>query len=44
VSLDISYSCSLEDRDREDNIVENIIDSIALLEPVENKIKVPLMD
>lgn len=44
VSLDISYSCSLEDRDREDLIVENIIDSIALLEPVENKIKVPLMD
>lgn len=44
VSLDISYSCSLEDRDREDNIVENIIDSIVLLEPVEYKIKVPLMD
>jgi hypothetical protein len=42
--LDISYSCSLEDRDRERVIVENIIDSIALQETVENKIKVPLMD
>jgi len=44
VSLDISYSCSLEDRDREDLLLENIIDSIRLLEPADNKIKVPLMD
>ncbi len=44
LSLDISYSCSLEDRNREETIIENIIDSITLLEPVENKIKVPLTD
>ena len=44
LALDISYSCSLEDRDRERIIVENIIDSISLLEKIENKIKVPLMD
>jgi len=44
LSLDISYSCSLEDRSREESIIENIIDSIALLEPDEIKIKVPLTD
>ena len=44
LSLDISYSCSLEDRNREESIIENIIDSGTLLEPVENKIIVPLTD
>ncbi len=34
ISLDICYSCALEDRDRETDIVEGIIDSIKLLEPV----------
>jgi hypothetical protein len=44
LSLDISYSCSLEDRNREELIIENIIDSITLTEKIENKIKVPLTD
>lgn len=44
VSLDISYSCPLEDRSREEAILEYIVDSIALLEPSPEKIKVPLMD
>jgi hypothetical protein len=44
LSLDISYSCSLEDRDREESIIENIIDSITLLESIESKIKAPLTD
>ena len=44
LSLDISYSCSLEDRSREESIIENIIDSISLVETVENKVKVPLTD
>ncbi|UCE65990.1 MAG: hypothetical protein JSU85_14220 [Candidatus Zixiibacteriota bacterium] len=44
LSLDISYSCSLEDRNREETVIENIIDSITLLETAENKIKVPLTD
>ncbi len=44
VSLDISYSCPLEDRISEEAIVENIIDSIALLEPAMEKVKVPLVD
>ena len=44
LSLDISYSCSLEDRSREESIIENIIDSISLVEKAENKVKVPLTD
>lgn len=44
ITLDISYSCSLEDRDRERAVVENIIDSISLMEKIEYKLKVPLVD
>jgi len=32
MALDISYSCEVEDRDREDRIVEGIVDSIQLVE------------
>lgn len=34
-SLDVSYSCPVEDRDREEAIIEAIVDSIKLIEPVE---------
>lgn len=40
ITLDISYSCSLEDRDREETIIEGIIDSIELVEP-EGSARVP---
>ena len=36
ISLDINYSCPLEDRDREEAIVEGIVDSIELIEPTRN--------
>lgn len=32
ITLDISYSCRLEDRDREETIIEGIVDSIELVE------------
>jgi hypothetical protein len=32
ITLDISYSCPLEDRDREEMVVEAIVDSIELIE------------
>jgi hypothetical protein len=32
IALDISYSCPLEDRDREETIIEGIVDSIELNE------------
>lgn len=35
MTLDISYSCPVEDRDREEAIIEGIIDSIVLIEPRE---------
>lgn len=44
LALDISYSCSLEDRNREETVIENIIDSISLLETVDSKKKAPLTD
>ena len=44
ISLDISYSCAVEDRDREENIVDAIVDSIRLLEPSAVKNEVPLSD
>lgn len=34
-ALDVSYSCPVEDRDREENVIEAIVDSIRLLEPQE---------
>jgi hypothetical protein len=33
ITLDISYSCPLEDSDREEAVVEGIVDSIELIEP-----------
>ena len=44
ISLDISYSCAVEDRDREENIVDAIVDSIRLLEPSMEKNEVRLTD
>lgn len=35
IALDVSYSCPVEDRDREETIVEAIVDSIKLMEPKE---------
>lgn len=35
MALDISYSCPVEDRDREEAIIEAIIGSIRLIEPKE---------
>jgi len=35
IALDVSYSCPVEDRDREEAIIEAIIDSIRLIEPKE---------
>jgi len=35
IALDVSYSCPVEDRDREDSVIESIVDSIKLLEPKE---------
>jgi len=35
IALDISYSCPVEDRDREEAVIEAIIDSIRLIEPKE---------
>jgi len=32
VALDVSYSCEIEDRDREEQIIEGIVDSIQLKE------------
>jgi hypothetical protein len=32
LALDVNYSCSIEDRDREERIIEGIIDSIELSE------------
>ena len=32
IALDISYSCEVEDRDREERIIEGIVDSIQLVE------------
>ncbi len=37
-ALDVSYSCPVEDRDREESIIEAIIDSIRLLEPQEQQL------
>ncbi len=34
ITLDISYSCPLEDRDREEAVIEGIVDSIELIEPM----------
>ncbi len=36
ITLDISYSCPLEDRDREEAVIEGIVDSIELIEPSRN--------
>ncbi len=36
ITLDISYSCPLEDRDREEAVIEGIVDSIELIEPTRN--------
>lgn len=36
ITLDISYSCPLEDRDREEAVIEGIVDSIELIEPMRN--------
>lgn len=33
ITLDVNYSCPLEDRDREEAVIERIVDSIELLEP-----------
>jgi hypothetical protein len=33
IALDIGYCCPVEDRDREENVIEGIIDSIRLIEP-----------
>lgn len=40
ISLDISYSCPLEDRNREEAVIEGIVDSIELIEPARDS-KVP---
>ena len=40
ISLDISYSCPLEDRNREEAVIEGIVDSIELIEPTRDS-KVP---
>ena len=34
-ALDVSYSCPVEDRDREEAVIEAIVESIKLLEPKE---------
>ncbi len=34
ITLDVNYSCPLEDRDREEVVIEGIVDSIELLEPM----------
>lgn len=44
ISLDIGYSCPVEDREREEEIVDTIVDSITLLEPAEQGEKVKLTD
>jgi hypothetical protein len=35
IALDVSYSCPVEDRDREETVIETIVDSIRLIEPKE---------
>jgi hypothetical protein len=32
IALDVSYSCEIQDRDREEQIIEGIVDSIQLIE------------
>ena len=44
ISLDIAYSCPVEDRDREEEIIDSIVDSISLLEPAVQGATVKLTD
>ena len=44
ISLDIAYSCPVEDRDSEEEVIDAIIDSITLMEPAEQGEAVKLTD
>jgi hypothetical protein len=44
ISLDIAYSCPVEDRDREEEMIDAIVDSISLLEPAVQGTVVKLTD